>query len=65
VQATAGRSLLVFRAIPAASAVLGITMVGVIAAHLRSGEGLYALIPVAMPGCLVLRWYNRMAAGKQ
>lgn len=53
VQATAGGSLLILRAVPAASAVLGVVMAGAIATHLRAGETLFALIPLAVLAALV------------
>lgn len=52
VQATAGGSLLILRAVPAASATLAVVMLGAIGTHLRAGEYLFALIPVGMLAAL-------------
>ncbi len=53
VQATAGGSMLILKAVPAASAVLAVVMVGAIATHLRAGEYPYALIPLAFLAALI------------
>jgi putative oxidoreductase len=66
VQATAGGCLVIPRAVPVAAAVLGATMVGAIATHLRVAEYPYALIPLGMLAALaftgIRAWRGRPGA---
>jgi uncharacterized membrane protein YphA (DoxX/SURF4 family) len=53
VQDTAGGSLLIPRAVPAASTMLGVVMIGAIVTHIRAGEMLFDLIPAAVFAALI------------
>jgi len=64
VEACAGGCLLLRRAATAGAVVLGVTMLGAIGTHLRSGETSYALVPAGLFALLVVvtlraRWETR------